>query len=150
MSLAMAQNEREREPDRDGDKERRRKWQRQVERQVKSAILNRFCVVFGNRLLAFRWPSQLANMHDGALWHFLQLMTCTPLPVVWSDDGPVELDGVLPVWRVQSNLSVLDCVHPCMPLSNVVGPLHAVHRAHHQKEWANLTTVWPILLILLL
>ena len=37
---------------------------------------------------------------------------CIPVPVVWSADGPVEEDGVLPRCRVQSNVSLVSCANP--------------------------------------
>lgn len=37
---------------------------------------------------------------------------CIPLPLVWSKDGPVLWDEVLPVCRVQSNLSLLSWAKP--------------------------------------
>ena len=41
------------------------------------------------------------------------------LPVVWSADGPVLEDGVLPVRRVQSNLSLVSWANPHKVLSKL-------------------------------
>ena len=37
---------------------------------------------------------------------------CIPVPVVWSADGPVLPDAVLPLSRVQSNLSLVSWTNP--------------------------------------
>ena len=42
-----------------------------------------------------------------------------PLPDVWSEDGPVSDDGVLPALRVQSNVSFLACTKPHVELSKL-------------------------------
>ena len=39
-----------------------------------------------------------------------------PFPPVWSEDGPVEEEVVIPLCRVQSNLSFLLCVNPQLEL----------------------------------
>ena len=44
---------------------------------------------------------------------------CIPVPVVWSADGPVPVDGVPPLFRVQSNLSFLSWRNPHMDLSKL-------------------------------
>ena len=40
------------------------------------------------------------------------VLVCVPFPVVWSDEGPVFEDEVLPLRRVQSNMSEEDWLHP--------------------------------------
>ena len=42
-----------------------------------------------------------------------------PLPDVWSEDGPVREDGVLPALRVQSKVSFLACTKPHAELSKL-------------------------------
>ena len=37
---------------------------------------------------------------------------CIPVPVVWSVDGPVEWDEVLPRCWAQSNVSLVSCANP--------------------------------------
>ena len=42
-----------------------------------------------------------------------------PRPELWSEEGPVEEDGVAPLRRVQSNVSFLSCVKPHIEVSKL-------------------------------
>ena len=61
--------------------------------------------------------TSVTYLEDRALFKIIYSMcVCTvlyiPFPVVWSDEGPVFEDEVIPLWRVQSNTSEEDWLHP--------------------------------------
>ena len=57
-----------------------------------------------------------------------------PLPEVWSEEGPVEEDDVLPFFRVQSNLSFLSCVKPHIELSKLHAAANEKQTKKHESE----------------
>ena len=61
--------------------------------------------------------TSLTYLEDKALFKIIYSMYVStvlhvPFPVVWSDEGPVFEDEVLPLRRVQSNMSEEDWLHP--------------------------------------